>query len=54
MAGLGNNQNSLDRVTNLNSSKSDWVLVYGSTKLSVLRQRDIRKEWTFNSAELHW
>ncbi|XP_034568194.1 protein FAM234B [Notolabrus celidotus] len=53
VAGLGNNQNSLDAVTNLNSSKSDWVLVYGSTKLSVLRQKDIRKEWTYSSAELH-
>ncbi|CAJ1075796.1 protein FAM234B [Xyrichtys novacula] len=53
VAGLDNNQNSLDTATNLNSRKSDWVLVYGSTKLSVLRQRDVRKEWTFNSAELH-
>uniref|UniRef100_UPI0037E7A0B0 protein FAM234B n=1 Tax=Semicossyphus pulcher TaxID=241346 RepID=UPI0037E7A0B0 len=53
VVGLGDNHNSLDPVTNLNSSKSDWVLVYGSSKLSVLRQKDIRKEWTFNSSQLH-
>ncbi|XP_044036659.1 protein FAM234B [Siniperca chuatsi] len=53
VAGFGNNHNSLDTVSNLNSTKSDWVLVYGSSKLSVLRQRDIRKEWTFNSAPIH-
>ncbi|XP_068435077.1 protein FAM234B [Clinocottus analis] len=53
VAGFGNNHNSLDAVSNLNSTKSDWVLVYGSSKLSVLRQRDIRKKWTFNSAPIH-
>ncbi|KAF1379169.1 hypothetical protein PFLUV_G00173280 [Perca fluviatilis] len=53
VAGFGNNHNSLDTVSNLNSTKSDWVLVYGSSKLSVLRQKDIRKEWTFNSAPIH-
>uniref|UniRef100_A0A3B5B683 Family with sequence similarity 234 member B n=1 Tax=Stegastes partitus TaxID=144197 RepID=A0A3B5B683_9TELE len=51
--GFGNNRNSLDTVSNLNSSRSDWVLVYGFSKLSVLRQRDLRKEWTFNSAPIH-
>ncbi|XP_074511600.1 protein FAM234B [Sebastes fasciatus] len=59
VTGFGNNHNSLDTVSNLNSTKSDWVLVYGVStqslvygysKLSVLRQKDIRKEWTFNSA----
>ncbi|XP_034395439.1 protein FAM234B [Cyclopterus lumpus] len=49
VAGLDNNHNSLDTVSNLNSTKSDWVLVYGSSKLSVLRQRDLRKDWTFNT-----
>ncbi|XP_070704469.1 protein FAM234B [Pempheris klunzingeri] len=53
VAGFGNNHNSLDTVSNLNSTKSDWVLVYGSSKLSVLRQKDIHKEWTFNSAPIH-
>ncbi|XP_075940274.1 protein FAM234B [Anarhichas minor] len=60
VVGLGNNHNTLDTASNLNSSKSDWVLVYGSSKLSVhgssklsvLRQKDIRKEWTFNSAPI--
>lgn len=45
--------NSLDTLSNLNSSRSDWVLVYASSKVSVLRQKDIRKEWTFNSAPIH-
>ncbi|XP_042369839.1 protein FAM234B-like, partial [Plectropomus leopardus] len=53
VAGFGNNHNSLDTVSNLNFTKSDWVLVYGSSKLSVLRQRDLRKEWTFSSAPIH-
>ncbi|XP_029294130.1 protein FAM234B [Cottoperca gobio] len=53
VAGFGNNQNSLDTVSNLNSTRSDWVLVYGSSKLSLLRQKDIRKEWTFNSPSIH-
>ncbi|XP_029996316.1 protein FAM234B [Sphaeramia orbicularis] len=53
VAGFDNNHNSLDTVSNLNSTRSDWVLVYGSSKLSVLRQKDLRKEWTFNSAAIH-
>ncbi|XP_051243382.1 protein FAM234B [Dicentrarchus labrax] len=53
VAGFGNNHNSLDTVSNLNSTKRDWVLVYGSSKLSVLRQKDTHKEWTFSSAPIH-
>ncbi|CAN9505763.1 unnamed protein product [Ophioblennius macclurei] len=57
VASLGNNRNSLDTVSNQNSSRSDWVLVYGSnsgsSKLSVLRQRDLRKVWTFNLDPIH-
>ncbi|XP_061740876.1 protein FAM234B [Nerophis ophidion] len=53
VAGLGSCDNNLDTVANLNSSKSDWVLVYGASKISVLRQRDVRKQWTFNSAPIH-
>ncbi|KAG7216217.1 hypothetical protein INR49_029066 [Caranx melampygus] len=41
VAGFGNNHNSLDTASNLNATRSDWVLVYGSSKLSVLKQRDI-------------
>ncbi|KAK5856674.1 hypothetical protein PBY51_008255 [Eleginops maclovinus] len=52
VAGFGNSHNSLDSVSNLNSSRSDWALVFGSSKLSVLRQKDIKKEWTFNSAPI--
>ncbi|KAK1877352.1 Protein FAM234B [Dissostichus eleginoides] len=63
VAGFGNSHNSLDPVSNLNSSRSDWALVSGklssklsgklSSKLSVLRQKDIKKEWTFNSDPIH-
>ncbi|XP_056144462.1 protein FAM234B [Lampris incognitus] len=52
VAGFDNNHNNLDTVSNLNSTKSDWALVYGSSKLSVLRERDIYKEWTFDSARI--
>ncbi|XP_068606439.1 protein FAM234B [Brachionichthys hirsutus] len=53
VAGFGNNHNRLDTVSNQNSTKSDWVLVHGSSKLSVLRQKDIRKEWTFSSGPIY-
>ncbi|XP_034448982.1 protein FAM234B [Hippoglossus hippoglossus] len=52
-AGFGNNRNTLDTVSNLNSTRSDWVLVYGSSKLSVLRQRDMHKKWTVSSPPIH-
>ncbi|GAA6215549.1 protein FAM234B [Lates japonicus] len=51
VADFGNNHNSLDSVAN--ATRSDWVLVYGSSKLSVLKQKDIRKKWTFSSAPIH-
>ena len=53
VAGFGNNHNSLDTVSNLNSTKSEWVLVYGSSKLSVLRQTDMHKKWTSKSPPIH-
>ncbi|KAM8725114.1 protein FAM234B [Acanthopagrus schlegelii] len=53
VAGFSNNRKSLDTASNLNSTRSDWALVYGSSKLSVLRQKDLRKGWTFNSAPIH-
>ncbi|KAM9745853.1 protein FAM234B [Menidia menidia] len=53
VAGFGNTRSSLDSVSNLNSTRSDWALVYGAGKVSVLRQRDLRKEWTFSSAPIH-
>ncbi|XP_028267951.1 protein FAM234B [Parambassis ranga] len=53
VAGFGSNHNSLDSVSNLNASRSDWVLVYGSSKLSVLKQRDLHKEWTFTTPSIH-
>lgn len=53
VAGFCSNHNSLDATSNLNATRSDWLLVYGSSKQSVLRQKDLRKEWTFNSAAIH-
>ncbi|KAM4716461.1 protein FAM234B [Anableps anableps] len=53
VAAFGNNRNSLDTVSNLYSTRSDWVLVYGASTLSVLRQRDLHKDWTFSSAPIH-
>ncbi|KAK2894156.1 protein FAM234B isoform X1 [Channa argus] len=53
VAGFGNNHNSMDTVSNLNATRSDWVLVYGSSKLSVIKQKDIRKKWTFSSDPIH-
>ncbi|XP_057717584.1 protein FAM234B [Corythoichthys intestinalis] len=50
VAGFGTSHNNLDTVSNLNSSKSDLVLVYGFSKISLLRQKDVHKQWTFNSA----
>ncbi|XP_062294476.1 protein FAM234B [Scomber scombrus] len=53
VAGFGNNHNSLDTASNLNNTKCEWVLVYGSSKLSVLRQSDMHKKWTFKSPPIH-
>lgn len=53
VAGFGNSHNSLDVVSNLNSSRSDWVLVYTTRKLSVLKHKDMRKEWIFNAGPIH-
>lgn len=55
VAGLCNNHNSLDSISNLNSSRSDWVLVCGklSSKLSVLREKDAHTEWTLTSSAIH-
>lgn len=51
--GFGNSHDCLDSASSLNSSRSDWVLVYASSKVSVLRQKDLRKEWTFVSPPIH-
>ncbi|XP_041851438.1 protein FAM234B [Melanotaenia boesemani] len=53
VTGSGKNRNSLDAVSNVNITRSDWALVYGASKLSLLRQRDLRKEWTFSSPPIH-
>ncbi|KAK7939355.1 hypothetical protein WMY93_002681 [Mugilogobius chulae] len=53
VVGYDSNHNNLDTLSNQNSIKSDWVLVYGSSKLSVLRQKDLRKDWTFSSPSIH-
>lgn len=51
--GFGNSHDCLDSASSLNSTRSDWVLVYASSKVSVLRQKDLRKEWTFVSPPIH-
>ncbi|XP_075879708.1 protein FAM234B isoform X1 [Nelusetta ayraudi] len=51
--GFGNSHDCLDSAANLNSTRSDWVLVYTSGKVSVLRQSDLRKDWTFISPPMH-
>lgn len=56
VAGLCNNHNNLDSISTLNSSRSDWVLLCGSnklSKLSVLREKDAHVEWTLNSPVIH-
>ncbi|TMS15083.1 Protein FAM234B [Larimichthys crocea] len=53
VSGFGNNHNCLDTVSNLNATKSDLVLMYGSSKLSALKQKDMHKKWTFNSPPIH-
>lgn len=53
VVGYDSDHNNLDTLSDMNSTKSDWVLVYGSSKLSVLRQKDLRKDWTFSSPLIH-
>lgn len=53
VVGYDSDHNNLDTASNLNSTTSDWVLVYGLSKLSVLRQKDLRKDWTFPSPPIH-
>ncbi|XP_076866430.1 protein FAM234B isoform X2 [Brachyhypopomus gauderio] len=53
VAGLCNNHNNLDAGSTHNSSHSDWVLVCGSSRVSVLRQRDTHTAWTLNSSAIH-
>ncbi|KAG7262384.1 hypothetical protein CRUP_018308 [Coryphaenoides rupestris] len=53
VVGFGNNHNSLDSRTNLNWTRGDWVLVYGASKLSLLRERDAHQDWTFTDAPIH-
>ncbi|KAL4658027.1 protein FAM234B isoform X2, partial [Arapaima gigas] len=52
VAGLCNNHNNLDPTSSLNSSTSDWVLVSGTSKLSVLKERDTQVVWTVNLAAI--
>ncbi|KPP79622.1 hypothetical protein Z043_100784, partial [Scleropages formosus] len=52
VAGLCNNHNNLDPLSSLNSSNSDWVLVSGASKLSVLKERDAHVVWTVSSAAI--
>lgn len=53
VVGYDSDHNNLDIASTVNSTRSDWVLVYGSSTLSVLRQKDLRKDWTFSSPHIH-
>ncbi|KAJ8251855.1 hypothetical protein GJAV_G00226170 [Gymnothorax javanicus] len=53
VAGFCNNHNNFDWASMLNSSRSDWVLVCGSSRLSVLRESSTRAEWSVTSAAIH-
>lgn len=53
VVGFRNNHNSLDSGTNLNWTRGDWALVYGASKLSLLRERDAHRDWTFTDAPIH-
>uniref|UniRef100_H3CZT4 Family with sequence similarity 234 member B n=1 Tax=Tetraodon nigroviridis TaxID=99883 RepID=H3CZT4_TETNG len=44
---------SLDLVSRLNSSRSDWVLVDATNALSALRPEDMFKRWTFSAGPIH-
>lgn len=53
VAGFSNSRNSLALVSNLNASRSDWVLLYAPSMLSVLRQEDMSNKWTFAAGPVH-
>ncbi|CAL1588718.1 unnamed protein product [Knipowitschia caucasica] len=53
VVGYDSNHNNLNTLSAQDSIRSDWVLVYGSSKLSVLRQKDLRKGWIFSSPFIH-
>ncbi|XP_062309986.1 protein FAM234B [Osmerus eperlanus] len=56
VAGLCNNHNNLDAASTLNSSRSDWVLVLISSRLSsrlsVLREMDGHTLWSLDSSSI--
>ncbi|XP_048102031.1 protein FAM234B isoform X1 [Alosa alosa] len=53
VAGLCNNHNNLDVMSNMNSSQSDWMVICDKSRLSVLKEKDTRTAWTFNSSAIH-
>ncbi|XP_062387962.1 protein FAM234B isoform X2 [Sardina pilchardus] len=54
VAGLCNNHNNLDVMSNMNSSQSDWMVICDKSRLSVLKEKDTRTPvWTFNSSTMH-
>lgn len=53
VAGVCNNHNNLDAESVHNSSRSDWVLVCVSSRISVIRERDIHTTWTVSSSSIH-
>ncbi|CAG01656.1 unnamed protein product [Tetraodon nigroviridis] len=53
LAGFSSSHLSLDLVSRLNSSRSDWVLVDATNALSALRPEDMFKRWTFSAGPIH-
>lgn len=53
VAGFSSSHISLDLVSKLNSSRSDWVLVYATNALSALRPEDMLDKWTFSTGPIH-
>ncbi|KAF5891635.1 protein FAM, partial [Clarias magur] len=53
VAGVCNNHNNLDAESSRNSSRSDWVLVFVNSRISVIRERDIHTTWTISSTSIH-
>nr|XP_023696054.1 protein FAM234B-like [Paramormyrops kingsleyae] len=51
-AGLCSNHNNLYFQFDMNASSSNWVVVYGSSRLSVLKEQDAQTEWMVSTAAI--
>ncbi|XP_048847982.1 protein FAM234B isoform X2 [Brienomyrus brachyistius] len=51
-AGLCSNHNNLYFQFDMNASSSNWAVVYGSRRLSVLKEQDAQTEWMVSTAAI--